>query len=314
MKRVLSRFVAYVIDMIIVSLIAIGLANIKYINPNIEKGNNLTENYLSIVNQYVELSKEFDNYLEDSILTEKEIEEITSKYPLYREFTYIDEYQPLDPVDSDLQTKMKDKIYDDYVNNVEIYNYKITRNNVYQSIILIVVSIFYFVILQFLMNGQTIGKKLMRLRVKSVDDKEVSIFSFFIRTILVCELLFTILDLVLVFSLKQSTYNLTASYIIQVRYLYELAFIICLIIRDDNRSLHDLLLKTKVVRYDKAGNEIEETLFNKNEETEENALIDEDEVVEKKTKKKTNSKNTKNKKTFVEAEKVNDKKSTNKNN
>lgn len=314
MKRVLSRFVAYVIDMIIVSLIAIGLANIKYINPNIEKGNNLTENYLSIVNQYVELSKEFDNYLEDSILTEKEIEEITSKYPLYREFTYIDEYQPLDPVDSDLQTKMKDKIYDDYVNNVEIYNYKITRNNVYQSIILIVVSIFYFVILQFLMNGQTIGKKLMRLRVKSIDDKEVSIFSFFIRTILVCELLFTILDLVLVFSLKQSTYNLTASYIIQVRYLYELAFIICLIIRDDNRSLHDLLLKTKVVRYDKAGNEIEETLFNKNEETEENALIDEDEVVEKKTKKKTNSKNTKNKKTFVEAEKVNDKKSTNKNN
>lgn len=314
MKRVLSRFVAYVIDMIIVSLIAIGLANIKYINPNIEKGNNLTENYLSIVNQYVELSKEFDNYLEDSILTEKEIEEITSEYPLYREFTYIDEYQPLDPVDSDLQTKMKDKIYDDYVNNVEIYNYKITRNNVYQSIILIVVSIFYFVILQFLMNGQTIGKKLMRLRVKSIDDKEVSIFSFFIRTILVCELLFTILDLVLVFSLKQSTYNLTASYIIQVRYLYELAFIICLIIRDDNRSLHDLLLKTKVVRYDKAGNEIEETLFNKNEETEENALIDEDEVVEKKTKKKTNSKNTKNKKTFVEAEKVNDKKSTNKNN
>ena len=122
------------------------------------------------------------------------------------------------------------------------------------------------------------------------------------------------ITLVLVFSLKQSTYNLTASYIIQVRYLYELAFIICLIIRDDNRSLHDLLLKTKVVRYDKAGNEIEETLFNKNEETEENALIDEDEVVEKKTKKKTNSKNTKNKKTFVEAEKVNDKKSTNKNN
>ena len=316
MKRVLSRFVAYIIDMIIVSLISIGLANVKYINPNIEKGNELTENYLSIVNQYVELSNEFDNYLEDSVLTEKEIEEITSEYPLYRDFTYMEEYQPLDPIDSELQTKMKDRIYDDYVKNVETYNYKITRNNVYQSIILIVVSIFYFVIVQFLMNGQTIGKKLMRLRVKSTEDKEVSIFSFFIRTILVCELLFTVLDLILVFSLKESTYNLTSSYIIQVRYLYELAFIICLIIRDDNRSLHDLLLKTKVVRYDKEGNEIEETLFTKGEEMEENALIEEDDIKtkDKKTTNKTNSKNTKKKKTFVEAEKVNDKKSTNKNN
>ena len=162
-------------------------------------------------NQYVSLSNEFDNYLEDSILTEKEIEEITSEYPLYHDFTYIEGYQPLDSINSDLKTKMKDKIYDDYVNNVETYNYKITRSNVYQSIILIVVSIFYFVIVQFLMNGQTIGKKLMHLRVKSIEDKEVSIFSFFIRTILVCELLFTFLDLILVFSLKQNTYNLTSS-------------------------------------------------------------------------------------------------------
>lgn len=314
MKRVLSRFAAYIIDMIIVSLIAVGLSNIKYINPNIEKGNELTENYLTIVNQYVSLSNEFDNYLEDSVLTEKEIEEITSEYPLYHDFTYIEGYQPLDSINSDLKTKMKDKIYDDYVNNVETYNYKITRSNVYQSIILIVVSIFYFVIVQFLMNGQTIGKKLMRLRVKSIEDKEVSIFSFFIRTILVCELLFTVLDLILVFSLKQNTYNLASSYIIQVRYLYELAFIICLIIRDDNRSLHDLLLKTKVVRYDKEGKEIEETLFSKREEMEENALIDEDEIKDKKTIKKNNGKNTKRKKTFVEAEKVNDKKSSNKNN
>ena len=52
MKRVLSRFAAYIIDMIIVSLIAVGLSNIKYINPNIDKGNELTENYLTIVKGY----------------------------------------------------------------------------------------------------------------------------------------------------------------------------------------------------------------------------------------------------------------------
>ena len=41
-----------------------------------------------------------------------------------------------------------------------------------------------------------------------------------------------------------------------------MAFLVTMIIRDDTRSIHDLLLNTKVVRFNLAGNIIDEKLFN----------------------------------------------------
>ena len=80
-----------------------------------------------------------------------------------------------------------------------------------------------------------------------------------------------------------------------------MAFLVCMIIRDDQKSLHDLLLHTRVLRFDKDGNEINEVLFVNSEE----------EIVEEK---KEKSKNRGKKKEVVEAIKVDDKKHTNKNN
>ena len=47
-----------------------------------------------------------------------------------------------------------------------------------------------------------------------------------------------------------------------------MSFLVCMVIRDDSRSFHDLMLNTRVLRYDKNGHEIIEQLFS--DENEEN--------------------------------------------
>ncbi len=45
-----------------------------------------------------------------------------------------------------------------------------------------------------------------------------------------------------------------------------MAFLVCMVVRDDTRSIHDLILNTRVLRYDKDGHEIIEQLFRDNDE------------------------------------------------
>ena len=105
---------------------------------------------------------------------------------------------------------------------------------------------------------------------------------------------------------------MTANYwISQFRYIYEMLFLIVMIIRDDQRSVHDLILNTRVMLMDKNKNEVFDVLF-----TEDEVNKDKEEVKEEKKdiKKTTEKKSNKKVKEVVVAEKVNDKKKPNKNN
>ena len=82
-----------------------------------------------------------------------------------------------------------------------------------------------------------------------------------------------------------------------------------MIIRDDQRSIHDLLLNTRVMLMDKNKNEVFDVLFTEEDLKQEEK---EEKLEDKKEVKKTTKK--KKEKEVVVAEKVNDKKRINKTN
>ena len=82
------------------------------------------------------------------------------------------------------------------------------------------------------------------------------------------KLLISLTDLILIFSLSKDLYINAHYWITQIKYIYEMSFLVCMVIRDDSRSFHDLILNTRVLRYDKNGHEIIEQLFS--DENEEN--------------------------------------------
>ena len=94
----------------------------------------------------------------------------------------------------------------------------------------------------------------------------------------------------------------------EAKYLYEIAFLICLVIREDQKSIHDLLLGTEVIHIDKEGNKIPDPIYTLPKTSKEVKEVEEVKEVKttKKTPKKATSVKKKKTKEEVKAEKVND--------
>lgn len=286
MKKILFRVCSYVLDLLLVSLIILGLSMISFINPINKKLEGQYEVYNRRVNEIQQLSKNLDNYLEDSMISSSEYDDIVNLYP---SFVYVfDKYELNEDLKNKDIEKMKDEIdkkSSNLVNETGIY---INKLKTPQIIISLVVYVLYFGVLQYFMNGQTVFKRIFRLKVVNNKNKSIKIplWNYLVRALLVSEIILSLIDSLFVFILGSNSYVVASYWIDNFKYLYEMAFLVAMVIRDDQRSIHDLLLNTRVVRYDKDNNEIIDKLFD-----------DEDDK---------NEVSTLNKKEFVKAEKVND--------
>lgn len=279
MKKVLYRILAYILDFTLVSLIILAISMISFINPNNDKLNYEYKKYYTSSVLYDELIEKLDDYFDDGQIDTNEINEINTIYNDYSEA--FENISINEGITNKEKENIKDKLEELRSSVANNYIYKINKLNYTQLIISLVVYILYFGILQYYLKGQTIFKRIFKLKVvNNKNNKKVPLWSFIIRSLLVTEIIISIIDTILLFTLNQSMYFTSNYWISQIKYIYELAFLVCIIVRDDSRSIHDLILGTKVIRYDSNGKEIKEKLFNDKE--------------------------------FVEAEKINDKKDINK--
>lgn len=103
---------------------------------------------------------------------------------------YYEEYTKLieDANNGDIDTNS-----DEYKNQVIDLNYKIAEYKVINSSISVVSLIIYFVIIQYFLKGQTIGKKILKLKVVSNKDKELNIGHYFVRSLILNNIIFSII-------------------------------------------------------------------------------------------------------------------------
>ena len=108
----LKRIIAYIIDVLIVTIIMIPFIRLKAINPYIDEYNKYYEEYTELVN---------------------------------------DE-------DADIKS-------DEYKDRIIELNYKLGEYKQVNSSLSVVGIIIYFVIVQYFLKGQTIGKKILNIRI-----------------------------------------------------------------------------------------------------------------------------------------------------
>ena len=70
---------------------------------------------------------------------------------------------------------------EEYVNQMVDLSYDISRQTVIVSIVTIVISLLYYVVYPCYNNGQTFGKKLMKIKIVKTDDTELSMNDLLIR-------------------------------------------------------------------------------------------------------------------------------------
>ena len=168
----------------------------------------------------------------------------------------------------------------EYLEKFNDISYIVNKESVQVSIVSVVLSTIYFVVLAYYMNGQTFGKKIMKIQVVSANSKKLTMNNYLIRSLIVDSILMNTISIVTILFLEKSSYLKVydaTSTIFGAIYVVIFAMIL---FRQDGRGLHDLLANTKVISLNDKKVLNEETIKEEKKATKKEVIKDA-EIIEK---------------------------------
>lgn len=134
----------------------------------------------------------------------------------------------------------------EYFNQFASVEYLISKEMFLQNLFSLILMIGYFVILPYYYKGQTIGKKMMKIKIVKENDK-LTINDLALRSLLANGIAMTFIELALIFLIKDISYFITISILSFVQFLLVITSIFMILYRKDKKALHDIVCKTLVV-------------------------------------------------------------------
>ena len=192
MDTSLKRIIAFVIDIVIVSLV-VSLINLLPLDPYKDKYKDAYEKYNEVVQKSTE----------------------------------------------DEKNDHKDEIIE---LNYEVYKYR-----TYSSMFSAAALILYFGVLPLVMNGQTLGKKIMKLRVVSNNEKKLNFWKYLIRIVILNNIWLSLINVGAVYVVSGVKFYYVTYVISMLSSLIYMLNLIMVMFRKDNRGLHDMVAGTKVI-------------------------------------------------------------------
>ena len=136
---------------------------------------------------------------------------------------------------------------DEFVSRTNDVIYEINQHSITVTIVTTVLTIVYFVVVAYFMNGQTIGKKLMKLRIVSENKNKLTMNNYLMRGLIVNAILMNVLGIIFLLGFNKTIYlklNDIMTYVFGIVYIITFGMIL---FRDDRRGLHDIIGNTQVV-------------------------------------------------------------------
>lgn len=141
--------------------------------------------------------------------------------------------------------------FDTFFNQYSTISYGIDKEMFLYSLVDVVVCILYFVLYPLYNNGQSIGKKLVGIRIVSNDETDASSNCLLVRYLLMHSIGTSIITMCLIFILSDFNYVVAVSILSFLQFLVVIISVFMVIYRNDFRSLPDLVAGTKVIEVKK---------------------------------------------------------------
>ena len=135
---------------------------------------------------------------------------------------------------------------DEYMTEYGKLIYDMQKSSVVVSVVTISATIAYFIVFQYLNKGQTIGKKLLKLKVKEKENNP-SLKAIIIRTIMINSIFSGTLGIILLYILNKDNYYMGYSLISSIEMLFIFISALFILYRKDKLGLHDIIAKTEVI-------------------------------------------------------------------
>ncbi len=136
--------------------------------------------------------------------------------------------------------------YKEYIDLSQDYIYENNRLAWLDSTIMMVVIVLYYAMFPMFMDGSTLGKRIMKLRVVDLEGKQPKFWQLFVRTMVLYEVPLSLLAIIFVFTLNKVAFVSALSVLNILSYVLLIAVGATTIFKSDNRGLHDILARTSV--------------------------------------------------------------------
>lgn len=247
MKTILNRVFAYAVDLLILLLVSSILTNISFLNPQLKNYNKYYGQLSDYAKEYNSFISDLEKYYKDGELSEENYTKLIENHKKYEE--NLSKYYEDSKLSKKEYKKLESEAELDYQKKYEDLAYKIAKNSSISSAIYIIVTILYFGIFNLITDGQTLGKKLFKLKIVSSvsDDSKPNIVSYLIRSVLLYNTIYYLVSLIGIYTLNKENYYLVTNIVYQIQYYIQIIIICMVMLRTDGRGLHDILAKTKVI-------------------------------------------------------------------
>ena len=125
--------------------------------------------------------------------------------------------------------------------------YTLSKESIVVTIVSEVIIIISYVVVPYFMNGQTLGKKIMKLRIVSNSNKEITMNNYLIRGLLINLILVNLISIVTILFLDKNMYLTISDIVTKVFSLFYMVSVSMVVFKDDRRGLHDIIAGTKVI-------------------------------------------------------------------
>ena len=152
---------------------------------------------------------------------------------------------------SELENKLLEKTIteEQFVEEYQTLLYDYQKENVLQSGISVALTIAYYVVFQYMNKGQSLGKKLLNIKVVDKDTKKpISILKGLLRSFIFLSILSGTLSIILLHILNKNSYFVSYSILISLEVIFTLISMMFVLYKKDSRALHDIMANTIVLK------------------------------------------------------------------
>lgn len=139
---------------------------------------------------------------------------------------------------------------EEYNEEVLPLNYELIKRKLPVNVITCVIIIGYYIVFAYFNKGQTLGKKICKIRVVNDKGERASIWNILIRSLFIYGIITTLYSLISINFLDIESFNYSVSVVSVIESLFIVISLLMMLYKKDGRGLHDIIAKTKVIGED----------------------------------------------------------------
>lgn len=136
---------------------------------------------------------------------------------------------------------------DEYKEETYKINYELQKSNVTTNIVSVTLYIGYFIVFATLNKGQTLGKKLLKIKVVNKNNEKPNIWNMLLRSLFIYNIISALFSIIFVNLLSVNTFTYIYTIIGYVEFFVIIVSFFMVTYKSDGRGLHDIIAGTNVI-------------------------------------------------------------------